>query len=717
MIMSSGFVLQKDVVFKIIESQFWHKALSLEMVALIQKEIEKEYSVKFSATNSDRNRLRSFLFKLKSDGLRKKRKGGRQFEAFKNQLHHEKYTWFVEVTHDQSNNLERENENLRKENEFLKQEIKENITHIRHVEKKWKASCERFQEKLNSVTPVSVKRKKPLSDCTNSYVSKIRKSEIGECKKALQFFESDECSVVEVTVIRNGKKEILSLVDDSDVSSEKILDMNMLIYVLDTFHISRSGYHELSMLFKSLPRSFSVSEQIHLINSSFNIRETPDGLGVQQSLRERIMAVVKKLIEQDSCNFEDTLHIKISGDGTKVGKKLHVVNFSFTIMNEARCGSVEGNYPIAIIRTKEKYEELKLALKDFQMEVKQLQNCEVQICEKTYKVKLYLGGDYKFLLTALGMQSICSQYSCLYCKCPKQERGDLEKQWSIKNCAFGARPVDYVYEANKSKKRKQATYSVVNEPIFPEIHLTDVVIDVLHLFLRITDKLTALLIMELRTLDNIATKSTFPSGLDKTKAKHIAQFEMVMEQLGIHFEFGVEKDTSKLYYTDLNGPEKRLLFQKLQISDILEDQERSDGIQDLWNGFLEIHDLLRSDNPYHAVVKEKVQLWGSKFVILYQSRDITPYMHILFYHVAELIEIHGNISKFTQQGLEKMNDVCTKAYFRSTNHKNNTALKQILEKQNRQHLLEHNFRDKEKTVTCSNCKKVGHRCGKCPEIC
>ena len=48
--------------------------------------------------------------------------------------------------------------------------------------------------------------------------------------------------------------------------------------------------------------------------------------------------------------------------------------------------------------------------------------------------------------------------------------------------------------------------------------------------------------------------------------------------------------------------------------------------------------------------------------------------------------IHGSILPFTQQGLE--NDELTKAYFCSSNHQGEIALRQILEKQNRIEHLE-----------------------------
>ena len=60
-------------------------------------------------------------------------------------------------------------------------------------------------------------------------------------------------------------------------------------------------------------------------------------------------------------------------------------------------------------------------------------------------------------------------------------------------------------------------------------------------------------------------------------------------------------------------------------------------------------------------------------------------LHSLVYHVPEFIKAHGNISKFTQQGLEKLNDL---HFWRSTNHRDEQALKQVMEKRNRLEELE-----------------------------
>ena len=68
-----------------------------------------------------------------------------------------------------------------------------------------------------------------------------------------------------------------------------------------------------------------------------------------------------------------------------------------------------------------------------------------------------------------------------------------------------------------------------------------------------------------------------------------------------------------------------------------------------------------------------------RFKLLYQSKDVTPYMHALAIHVSEFIHLYGILVAFTQQGLEKLNDT-TKQFQPSTNYHDISSLKQILEK-------------------------------------
>ena len=69
---------------------------------------------------------------------------------------------------------------------------------------------------------------------------------------------------------------------------------------------------------------------------------------------------------------------------------------------------------------------------------------------------------------------------------------------------------------------------------------------------------------------------------------------------------------------------------------------------------------------------------------------------------------HGSILQFTQQSIEKYNDVMTRDYFRSTSHHKESSLVQILWKQNRMEYLKSIGSDREKRqANCRNCRLPG----------
>ena len=109
----------------------------------------------------------------------------------------------------------------------------------------------------------------------------------------------------------------------------------------------------------------------------------------------------------------------------------------------------------------------------------------------------------------------------------------------------------------------------------------------------------------------------------------------------------------------------------------------------------------------YDVISTNTKAWVNDFKSIYQAKDVTPYIHSFANHVAELKKLYGSISTFNQQGLEKLNDVTTKQFQRSTNHYDIQALQQILEKRNRIELLkDQGFQRIKNEQKCSICKKA-----------
>ena len=102
-----------------------------------------------------------------------------------------------------------------------------------------------------------------------------------------------------------------------------------------------------------------------------------------------------RLQKNGEINDGETIKIKLSGDGTNIGKRLTVVNFTFTILNEKDVAMGEkGNYVLAVIKTTETYHNLRDSLADLQMEMSNLKEISANNC--TYKIEYFFGRDLKF---------------------------------------------------------------------------------------------------------------------------------------------------------------------------------------------------------------------------------------------------------------------------------------------------------------------------------
>ncbi len=220
--------------------------------------------------------------------------------------------------------------------------------------------------------------------------------------------------------------------------------------------------------------------------------------------------------------------MKLTGDGTNIGKRLHVVNFGFTILDEGeKAYSAERNRCLAIIKEPESYESLQKSLADIVKEVESLTSITVN--DHKFTIEYYLGGDWKFLALATGIDSAASTYACIWCKCPSLERHSTSLKWSVSDPEHGARTVTENITIAGSRKKQ---YNVSHKPIFPTIPLTRVVVDNLHMFLRVTDVLIDLLIAELRKRDSLDKVNRLHS-FDKSKYTHLATFERVLKDMGI----------------------------------------------------------------------------------------------------------------------------------------------------------------------------------------
>jgi hypothetical protein len=193
-----------------------------------------------------------------------------------------------------------------------------------------------------------------------------------------------------------------------------------------------------------------------------------------------------------------------------------------------------------------------------------------------------------------------------------------------------------------------------------------IVLDILHKFLRVTDVLVDLLLDEIFRSDKFFTNTSFDPEIHLNLAS-LSQFLVNKCEFK---SFGLENKAQDIrnYFKSLMGPKKRILFEiicsKNYLCQLFNNFHKKVLVSRLWECYWKIFETLRSVKNY-SLCKEFLDL----FLSIYQTSKITPYIHMLAFHIPELYAKYGPLNCFSRQGLEKLNDMTTSQYFKNTNKK------------------------------------------------
>ncbi len=128
-----------------------------------------------------------------------------------------------------------------------------------------------------------------------------------------------------------------------------------------------------------------------------------------------------------------------------LGKIVKLLNFNFTVINDiASCQKSKGNFSLGKVDIDwlifnfdnlvynyklnqkgifdiqtEDYTHLRACLKDYLAEIESIHF--VVLNNVKFHIKFKFGGDLKFLLNIYGINAANSNYSCLWCKCHKDD--------------------------------------------------------------------------------------------------------------------------------------------------------------------------------------------------------------------------------------------------------------------------------------------------------
>ncbi|RHZ67232.1 hypothetical protein Glove_302g9 [Diversispora epigaea] len=381
----------------------------------------------------------------------------------------------------------------------------------------------------------------------------------------------------------------------------------------------------------------SVNSEIHIDDLEIinNIQESI-GKGGRRNIIDILKFLIPNLLKQKILNISNPeIHLRISGDGRNVGRKVKQVMITFAILNNKNnLYYPENHHTIILYPGIEKYEILQVALEQLIIELRTLKEKGLKDHQgREWKIELYFSSDWKFLAICLGLNAANSKYFCPWCEISKGQQGDLSLEWKINTT------INNIHQNYKCYRGH------ICPAIFDMIPLQNWVPDELHIMLRITDVLWQLVIDELKS------RNTWGN-----KARNVIIEEM---KLG----------SSTWQYTSLMGQDKLTVLQHFNLSKLFS-HSRAIQIRNLWDNFYLLHKAMKDFNTDAKMFSNDTHAWLHQFLNsdFYQASDITPYLHVLVYHIPEMIKIHNHfgLAAFSCSAVEKKNHQQVSHFFKKT---------------------------------------------------
>ena len=324
---------------------------------------------------------------------------------------------------------------------------------------------------------------------------------------------------------------------------------------------------------------------------------------------------------------------------------------------------------------------------------------QININEKMFNIKFLVGGDLKWISNVFGIVAANGSYPCPWCTFKVEarlEQNRINETWSIN----GRNSEEFNECINKSNVDENKGYKA--QILFPCIDYGDVVVDLLHMVLRITDKLLEGLLFRLQelefdpNLDNADVNS--PDWERRPLTKILADFIEFECKITHPFYIGQKNDSDSIIkIRKLNQNERFRMINGLfnergrtlaSIFPIMfngNNIQRDMGIQrynKLFKEFIEIIKAIKDFESFDKInLQERLRVWLKDFIRI--EPKITPYIHIFCYHIPELIEKYSDLNIFSMQGMEKLNEFLKINFFRQTNRHLNEFPTILLEKINR----------------------------------
>jgi len=435
--------------------------------------------------------------------------------------------------------------------------------------------------------------------------------------------------------------------------------------IIDQSSISRDAYRKLAALQYELPRDHAIlstrkkingemSQQIPILilnitdipltfiatneSSDINDPEIEEemlkyiGKAGYRQITDILLFLIPGLVDRKVLNINNpVIHIRISGDGRNVGRKIKHVMITCAILDDiSNLYNADYHHTIVLCPGSENYDLLKKVTAPVVSELDNLiKNGLDDFTGIKWKIVPFFSSDWKFMSIILGFNAPNATYFCPWCLCTKKDIGIKDKVYTIE------KNMEQIKAARPPPGHSKA-------PLIPMIPLDHYVPDELHVMLRIYDRLWELVIQELKS----------ERRYDEYNRKVIVR---EIDRISINFQFWQEHNTENWNYTSLMGDDKEKILHGFNF-DVIFDKERATLINCLWRDFYALYKLMKQPGTDSSFFAGQAKKWLDLFLTphegepntisfkkgLYHSKDVTPYIHVLINHIPEFMARHRN---------------------------------------------------------------------------
>jgi hypothetical protein len=188
-----------------------------------------------------------------------------------------------------------------------------------------------------------------------------------------------------------------------------------------------------------LPSLKSIKDNRSILNKVFELNKSCKG--VSNQVLQKLKLTLTPIIQMLNLRPKELIRIRIVGDVTQVSATKKLLSLTFSCLNDVKnCIEPQENFTIGMWAIDE---DNYLSLKDcLQSVFQELENVREIVLENViYQIKVFIGGDLKFLLNIYGLGAANSEFCCLWCKSSKKDFKKIDLNCSTTDTNKNARSI------------------------------------------------------------------------------------------------------------------------------------------------------------------------------------------------------------------------------------------------------------------------------------